>query len=58
MYAIRSYYGVVEGAAEAHEPHRIAYYLSEVAAAFHSLWNKGRDDAELRFLQTDRPELV
>ncbi len=48
---------VVEGAAEAHEPHRIAYYLSEVAAAFHSLWNKGRDDAELRFLQTDRPEL-
>jgi arginyl-tRNA synthetase len=48
---------VVEGAAEAHEPHRIAYYLGEVAAAFHSLWNKGRDAAELRFLQSDRPEV-
>lgn len=48
---------VVEGAAEAHEPHRIAYYLGEVAAAFHSLWNKGRDATELRFLQPDRPDL-
>lgn len=41
----------VENAAEAHEPHRIAYYLQEVAAAFHGLWNKGRDDMTLRFLQ-------
>ncbi|MBN2752673.1 MAG: arginine--tRNA ligase [Rhodospirillaceae bacterium] len=48
---------VVEGAAEAHEPHRIAYYLSEVAAAFHSLWNKGRDAAELRFLLPDRKDV-
>ncbi len=40
----------IEAAAAAHEPHRIAYYLNDVAAAFHGLWNKGRDNAELRFL--------
>ncbi len=43
----------VEGAAEAHEPHRVAFYLNDVAAAFHGLWNKGRDDATLRFLHPD-----
>ena len=48
---------VVEGAAEAHEPHRIAYYLGEVATAFHSLWNKGREAAELRFLLPEQPEV-
>lgn len=47
---------VVEQAADAHEPHRVAFYLQEVAAAFHQLWNKGRDDATLRFIQTDQPE--
>ena len=31
----------VEAAAEAHEPHRIAFYLQDLAAAFHALWNKG-----------------
>lgn len=41
---------LVEGAAEAHEPHRIAYYLYDLAAEFHGLWNKGNDDASLRFL--------
>ena len=46
----------VEQAAEAHEPHRVAFYLQEVAAAFHQLWNKGREDATLRFIQADRPE--
>jgi len=40
----------VESAAEAQEPHRIAFYLSELAAAFHGLWNKGKDEANLRFL--------
>ena len=44
---------LVEGAAESHEPHRIAYYLQEVAAAFHGLWNMGKTDATLRFLNTD-----
>jgi arginyl-tRNA synthetase len=46
---------LVEGAAEAHEPHRIAFYLQEVAAQFHMLWNKGRDEATFRFiLASDR----
>ncbi|HXZ01208.1 MAG TPA: arginine--tRNA ligase [Stellaceae bacterium] len=48
---------LVEGAAEAHEPHRIAFYLGDLAAQFHGLWNKGRDDASLRFLLGDAPEL-
>jgi arginyl-tRNA synthetase len=41
---------LVESAAEAHEPHRIAFYLGEVAAGFHGLWNKGKEAASLRFL--------
>ena len=40
----------VESAAEAHEPHRIAFYLQDLAALFHLLWNKGKDDAQLRFI--------
>src|SRR5262249_45495897 len=35
---------VVEGAALAYEPHRIAFYLQELAAGFHSLWNQGNAD--------------
>ncbi len=46
---------VVESAAEAHEPHRVAFFLSELAAGFHALWNKGRDDAALRFIRDDEP---
>jgi len=41
---------LVETAAEAHEPHRLAFYLYELAAGFHGLWNKGKDEARLRFL--------
>ena len=41
---------LVESAAEAHEPHRVAFYLYDLAAAFHALWNKGKDEARLRFL--------
>ena len=47
---------IAEQAAIAHEPHRIAFYLAEVAAAFHSLWNKGREDTNLRFIQQDERE--
>jgi arginyl-tRNA synthetase len=49
---------LVESAAEAHEPHRIAFYLQELAALFHGLWNKGNDDASLRFLLDDAPALT
>jgi arginyl-tRNA synthetase len=49
---------LVESAAEAHEPHRIAFYLQEVAAQFHVLWNKGKDEATLRFILASEPELT
>jgi arginyl-tRNA synthetase len=44
---------MIESAAEAHEPHRLAFFLYDVAAAFHALWNRGKDEAALRFLITD-----
>ncbi len=47
----------VEGAATAHEPHRIAFYLYDLAAAFHALWNRGNDDPERRFLVENNPQL-
>jgi arginyl-tRNA synthetase len=53
---ILSWPRVVEGAALAREPHRIAFFLYDLAADFHMLWNRGRDDAALRFLQPDRPD--
>ena len=40
----------VEVAAIAHEPHRIAYYLYDVASKFHGLWTMGNNNAELRFI--------
>jgi len=40
----------VEAAAAAHEPHRIAFYLYDLAAAFHAHWNRGRDEPSLRFI--------
>jgi arginyl-tRNA synthetase len=46
---------MVEGAAQAREPHRIAFFLYDLAADFHMLWNRGRDDATLRFLQAGQP---
>ena len=49
---------LIEGAAEAHEPHGIAFYLQEVAAQFHVLWNKGKDEATLRFILASDPELT
>jgi len=47
----------VESAAVTHEPHRIAFYLYDLAAAFHSLWNRGNDDPERRFLLENNPQL-
>jgi arginyl-tRNA synthetase len=45
----------VEAAAAAREPHRIAFFLYDLAGDFHMLWNRGKDDSTLRFLQADRP---
>jgi len=49
---------VAEGAALAHEPHRIAYFLYDVASAFHALWNQGTEAPELRFLSGGDPEIT
>jgi arginyl-tRNA synthetase len=46
----------VEAAALAREPHRIAFFLYDLAGDFHMLWNRGKDDSTLRFLRADRPE--
>ena len=48
----------VEMAAEAHEPHRLAFYLSELAAAFHSLWSRGNKETQLRFIAPGEPALT
>ena len=47
----------VESAAISHEPHRIAFYLYDLAAAFHALWNRGNDDPERRFLLESNPQI-
>jgi len=41
---------MLESAAIAHEPHRIAFYLFDLASDFHSLWNKGKESPHLRFI--------
>ena len=46
---------LVEIAARTHEPHRVAFYLYDLAGEFHALWNKGNEIAGLRFLQQDDP---
>jgi arginyl-tRNA synthetase len=46
----------VEAAALAREPHRIAFFLYELAGDFHMLWHRGKDDATLRFLRAEQPQ--
>jgi arginyl-tRNA synthetase len=49
---------MIESAALAHEPHRIAFYLYDLASAFHALWTRGRDMPHLRFIITNDAELT
>jgi arginyl-tRNA synthetase len=49
---------IVEGAAAAREPHRIAFYLYDLAAAFHAYWNAGNDRPERRILVVNQPALT
>jgi arginyl-tRNA synthetase len=55
---IAQYPRQVEAAAAAHEPHRIAFYLHDLASAFHSHWNRGKDYPELRFVNEESRELT
>ncbi len=48
---------ILEGAALTHEPHRIAFFLYDLAAEFHALWNRGNDDPSRRFLIDNNPQL-
>ena len=49
---------LVVSAARAHEPHRVAFYLMDLAAAFHALWTAGRETPSLRFIREDAPALT
>ena len=49
---------LVVSAANAHEPHRVAFYLMDLAASFHALWTAGRETPELRFIREDEPALT
>ncbi|MEQ7873411.1 arginine--tRNA ligase [Sphingomonas sp. ASV193] len=55
---LAQYPRTLEGAAMAHEPHRIAFYLYDLAAQFHALYNRGNDDPQRRFLREDAKELT
>ena len=48
-----TYPRMLAAAAQAREPHRVAFYLMDLAAAFHGLWNLGREELQLRFIQED-----
>jgi arginyl-tRNA synthetase len=49
---------LITGAARAHEPHRLAFYLYDLASAFHGLWTRGNDLPQLRFIQADDRNLT
>lgn len=49
---------VVSNAASSHEPHRVAFYLYEIAGAFHGFWAKGGEDVSLRFVNANDPKLT
>jgi arginyl-tRNA synthetase len=57
MRALAQYPRVVVQAAEAHEPHRIAFFAHEVATRFHAHWNRGKDWRDLRFVNENEREL-
>ncbi|WP_319773643.1 arginine--tRNA ligase [Breoghania sp.] len=48
---------IIEAAAEAHEPHRLAFYLYELASSLHGHWNKGKDLPKLRFINAEDSKL-
>jgi len=58
MRRIGLYPRLVEAAAAAHEPHRIAFYLYELASEFHALWTRGKDLPHLRFIIQNDPDMT
>jgi arginyl-tRNA synthetase len=58
MRRIASFPRLIEAAASSHEPHRVAFYLYELASEFHTLWTKGHESPHLRFIIQVDPELT
>jgi len=58
MRRLALYPRLLEAAAIAHEPHRIAFYLYDLASDFHTQWNRGNDASYLRFIIQNDPELT
>jgi arginyl-tRNA synthetase len=58
MRRLALYPRLVEAAASAHEPHRIAFYLYELASDFHAQWNRGKDAPHLRFIIQNDPQMT
>ncbi|MBX3530749.1 MAG: arginine--tRNA ligase [Rhizobiaceae bacterium] len=55
---LAEYPRLIEQAATAHEPHRLAFYLYDLASAFHAQWNRGTETPALRFVKVNEPELT
>jgi arginyl-tRNA synthetase len=58
MRRLALYPRLIEAAAIAHEPHRIAFYLYDLASDFHAQWNRGNDASYLRFIIQNDPEMT
>ena len=58
MRRLALYPRLIESAAVAHEPHRIAFYLYDLASDFHAQWNRGKDASHLRFIIQDDPQMT
>jgi arginyl-tRNA synthetase len=56
MKLIAQYPRLIDAAAQAHEPHRVAFFIHDLASAFHSLWNRGKDLPQLRFVNHNDPQ--
>ena len=55
---LAEYPRVVEAAAAAHEPHRVAFYLYDLASEFHGHWNRGKELPQLRFISPANPDVT
>jgi arginyl-tRNA synthetase len=55
---LAEYPRLVASAAAAHEPHRLAFYLYDLASSFHAHWNRGTENVSLRFVKVNDAELT
>jgi arginyl-tRNA synthetase len=58
MRRLALYPRLIEAAAVAHEPHRVAFYLYDLASDFHAQWNRGKDASYLRFIIQNDPQMT